>query len=72
MDLEFPQSGPNALTPNQMVDRERLNEAGSILATGILRLKARQSTLAVPGHQQKGSSAAPHHKRVSRKTAEDW
>jgi hypothetical protein len=33
---------PNPLSPDQMTDAERLDEAAEILARGILRLRARK------------------------------
>ena len=34
---------PNALDPNRMTAAERLDEVASILAAGLIRLRARQS-----------------------------
>ncbi len=52
---------PNPLHPNQMTPAERLDELASILAAGLIRLRARQSSkqsadrgdscLDFPGHQ---------------------
>lgn len=39
----------NALHPDRMTTRERLDEVGSILALGLVRLKARQSSELVDG-----------------------
>ena len=36
--------GPNALSPNRMTTAERLTEVASILAAGLVRLRARQSS----------------------------
>ncbi len=35
---------PNALAPNRMTPAERLAELGRILAAGLIRMKARQSS----------------------------
>jgi len=35
---------PNALDPNRMTAAERLDELASILATGLLRLRAHKSS----------------------------
>jgi hypothetical protein len=36
--------GPNALSSNRMTTAERLTEVASILAAGLVRLRARQSS----------------------------
>ena len=49
----------NALDPNRMSATERLREVGEILATGLLRLRAReQETLAGPPEPTK--ARRPH------------
>ena len=35
---------PNALDPNRMTPAERLAEVGRLLAAGLIRMKARQSS----------------------------
>jgi hypothetical protein len=35
---------PNALDPNRMTPTERLAELGRVLAAGLIRMKARQSS----------------------------
>ena len=37
-------AGANALSPNRMTARERLDEVASITALGLVRLRARQSS----------------------------
>lgn len=37
-------SGPNPLSPNRMTPAERLTELATILAAGLVRLRARQSS----------------------------
>lgn len=36
--------GPNALSPSRMTATERLDELASILAIGLIRLRARKSS----------------------------
>jgi hypothetical protein len=43
-DISTPVSGPNPLCPDKMSARARFEELGRILATGILRLNAAQSS----------------------------
>ena len=43
-DLSTPVSGPNPLCPDKMSGRARFEELGRILAAGVLRLNATQSS----------------------------
>ena len=43
-DLSTPVSGPNPLCPDKMSARARFEELGRILAAGVLRLNATQSS----------------------------
>ena len=43
-DLETPISGPNPLFPERMSAQARLAEIGRILAAGVMRLNAAQSS----------------------------
>lgn len=43
-DLSTPVSGPNPLCPDKMSARARLEEIGRILAAGVIRLNAEQSS----------------------------
>jgi hypothetical protein len=40
---QFPNHGPNAITPDLMTPAERFREIGEILVAGLLRLKAHES-----------------------------
>ena len=42
--LSDPVSGPNSFPPNRMSPAERVAEIGRILAAGLIRMKARQSS----------------------------
>ncbi len=43
-DLSTPVSGPNPLCPDKMSGRARFEELGRILAAGVIRLNAAQSS----------------------------
>ena len=43
--------GPNALSANRMTTAERLTEVAAILAAGLVRLRARQSSR-LSGHRE--------------------
>ena len=43
-DLSTPVSGPNPLCPDKMSGRARFEELGRILAAGVVRLNAAQSS----------------------------
>ena len=43
-DLSAPVSGPNPLCPDKMSGRARFEELGRILAAGVIRLNAAQSS----------------------------
>jgi hypothetical protein len=52
-------AGPNAFSPERMSADERLTELASILALGLVRLKARQSSrLSAPGPDRSLHSVA--------------
>ncbi|MDA1308599.1 MAG: hypothetical protein O2985_03230 [Proteobacteria bacterium] len=59
--MDVARSGPNPFPPDRMTTAERLGELASILAAGLIRLRARQSSkqsadrgdscLDFPGHR---------------------
>lgn len=49
-------AGPNALRPDLMSDAERLQEAGEILARGVVRLRRRCEGRPTPLSREPGES----------------
>ena len=47
-DISTPISGPNPLCPDKMSARARFEEIGRILAAGVIRLNAEQSSSLSP------------------------
>ncbi|MFI0848877.1 hypothetical protein [Mesorhizobium sp. IMUNJ 23232] len=45
-------TGVNALPPNRMTGAERLDEIAAILAAGLVRLRAKQSSQLYAGHAE--------------------
>lgn len=50
----------NALRPEFMSSAERLDEIGAILAAGLMRLRARQSTRLSPDGKESSLDCASH------------